>query len=143
LLFERLAERAPVLMRFEDLHWADQGLFDFIVHLCEWAANAPILVLVFSRQDERLDALRPLGERIDLTPLSDSDIETLVAAAVDGAPGDLMRNVRRHAAGVPLFAVESLRMLADRGVMVAEGDAQRYRLIAAIEDLDVPPSIHA
>ncbi len=143
LLFERLAEQAPVLMRFEDLHWADQGLFDFIAHLCEWAASAPILVLVLSRPDERLDALKPLGERIDLMPLSDREIETLVAGAVDGAPGDLMRNVRRHAAGVPLFAVESLRMLADRGAMVAEGDAQRYRLIAAVEDLDVPPSIHA
>jgi predicted ATPase len=143
LLFQRLAERAPVLMRFEDLHWADQGLFDFIVHLCEWAADSPILVLVFSRPDDRLDALEPLGTRIDLTPLSDSEIETLVATAVEGAPGGLMRNVRRHAAGVPLFAVESLRMLADRGVMVAEGEAQRYRLIAEIEDLDVPPSIHA
>jgi hypothetical protein len=38
LLFERLAERDPVVLLFEDLQWADQGLFDFIAHLCEWAS---------------------------------------------------------------------------------------------------------
>ena len=62
LLFERLATRGPVVMLFEDLQWADQGLFDFIAHLCEWAARSPILVLVFSRPDERLDAVSLLGQ---------------------------------------------------------------------------------
>ena len=39
LLFERLASSAPVVLPlFEDLHWADQGLFDFIEHMGEWAA---------------------------------------------------------------------------------------------------------
>jgi class 3 adenylate cyclase/tetratricopeptide (TPR) repeat protein len=143
LLFERLAERTPVVLLFEDLQWADQGLFDFVAHLCEWASHSQVLVLVFSRPDERLDALAMLGERVDLTPLSDEDIEALVGATVEGAPAALLSSVREHAAGVPLFAVESLRMLADRGVMIAEGDAHRYRLVGEVRDLDVPPSIHA
>ncbi|HEY2004957.1 MAG TPA: AAA family ATPase, partial [Solirubrobacteraceae bacterium] len=143
LLFERLAERNPVVLLFEDLQWADQGLFDFIEHLCEWASHSRILVLVFSRPDERLDVLGLLGQRLDLRPLSDADIETLVAAAVDGAPPALLGSVREHAAGVPLFAVESLRMLADRGAMTRADDAHRYRLVGEVNDLDVPPSIHA
>jgi class 3 adenylate cyclase/tetratricopeptide (TPR) repeat protein len=143
LLFERLAERDPVVLLFEDLQWADQGLFDFIAHLCEWASDSQILVLVFSRPDERLERLALLGERIDLTPLSDADIETLVGAAVEDAPEGLLGSVREHAAGVPLFAVESLRMLADRGTMIPEGDAQRYRVVGEVHDLDVPPSIHS
>ena len=69
LLFERLAERHPVLLLFEDLHWADQGLFDFIVHLLDWAFSSPILILVLSRPDERLDALSRRGLRLDLEPL--------------------------------------------------------------------------
>ena len=142
-LFERLAERDPVVLLFEDLQWADQGLFDFIAHLCEWASDSQILVLVFSRPDERLDGLARVGRRIDLTPLSDADIETLVGAAVEDAPASLLGSVREHAAGVPLFAVESLRMLADRGAMIPEGDAQRYRVVGEVHDLDVPPSIHA
>ncbi|MGZ4186022.1 MAG: adenylate/guanylate cyclase domain-containing protein [Solirubrobacteraceae bacterium] len=143
LLFERLAARAPVVMLFEDLQWADQGLFDFIAHLCEWAARSPILVLVFSRPDERLDAVSLHGQRLDLAPLSESDIESLIAAAVENAPAGLLSNVRENAAGVPLFAVESLRMLAARGAMVAAGNANRYRLVSQVHDLGVPPSIHA
>ena len=143
LLFERLAERHPVLLMFEDLHWADQGLYEFIDHLVEWAARAPILILVLSRANDRLDALSRRGLRLDLKPLAPAEIETLVAAAVNNAPSELLAAVRDHAGGVPLFAVESLRMLADRGVMVAERDADTYRLVGDVHELAVPPSIHA
>jgi len=143
LLFERLAQRTPVVLLLEDLQWADQGLFDFIAHLCEWASESRILVFVFSRPDDRLDALTMLGEHIELTPLADEEIEALVGYAVEGAPTALLDRVREHAAGVPLFAVESLRMLASRGLMIAEGDGQRYRLVGEVGDLEVPPSIHA
>ncbi len=143
LLFERLAARDPVLLLFEDLHWADQGLFDFIAHLADWAYRSSILILVFSRPDPRLDGLSGKGTRLDLAPLAPAEIETLVAEAVSEAPPELLDNVRDHAGGVPLFAVESLRMLADRGVMVAEGDTDRYRLVGDVREVAVPPTIHA
>ncbi len=143
LLFTRLADRDPVVLLFEDLQWADQGLFDFIRHLTEWAPNSQILVLIFSRPDKRLDAVAARGARIDLRPLSDEEIEGLVDAFVADAPKELLGGVREHAAGVPLFAVESLRMLADRGVMLAEGDGQRYRLVGGLGELEVPPTIRA
>ncbi len=143
LLFERLAERRPVLLVFEDLHWADQGLFDFVAHMLDWAFKSPILILVLSRPDDRLDALSQRGLRLDLEPLAPADMETLVAAAVNNAPLELLAAVRDHAGGVPLFAVESLRMLADRGVMVAERDGEAYRLVGDVHELAVPPSIHA
>ena len=143
LLFTRLADQDPVVLLFEDLQWADQGLFDFIRHLTEWASGSQILVLVFSRPHERVDDVAVLGERIDLKPLSDREIEGLVDAFVADAPKELLGSVREHAAGVPLFAVESLRMLADRGVMVAEGDGHRYRLVGGLGELEVPPTIHA
>jgi tetratricopeptide (TPR) repeat protein len=143
LLFERLATRAGVVLLFEDLHWADQGLFDFIAHLCEWATRSRLLVLAFSRPDDRLETLTDLGTRIELQPLSDVEIDQLVAGAVERAPASLLRSVREHAAGVPLFAVESMRMLVDRGVMTVEDDSHRYRLTGEVDDLEVPPSIHA
>ncbi|HEV3389317.1 MAG TPA: adenylate/guanylate cyclase domain-containing protein [Solirubrobacteraceae bacterium] len=143
LLFERLAERHPVLLLFEDLHWADQGLFDFIAHMVDWAFKSPILILVLTRPDERLDAVGKRERRLNLAPLAPEEIETLVAEAVTNAPAELLAVVRDHAGGVPLFAVESLRMLADRGVMVAERDADTYRVVGDVDELAVPPSIHA
>jgi class 3 adenylate cyclase/tetratricopeptide (TPR) repeat protein len=143
LLFERLADRHPVLLLFDDLHWADQGLFDFIAHMVDWASGSPILIVALSRPDERLDALSARERRLELTPLAPGQIEMLVAEAVSNAPAELLAVVRDHADGVPLFAVESLRMLADRGVMVAERDADAYRLVGHVNELAVPPSIHA
>jgi class 3 adenylate cyclase/tetratricopeptide (TPR) repeat protein len=143
LLFERLAARDPVLLLFEDLQWADQGLVDFIAHLTEWASGSSILILVFSRPDGRLAGLTERGIRLDLEPLRPAEIETLVAEAVSDAPGEFLDSVRDHAGGVPLFAVELLRMLADRGVMIVEGDRYRYRLVGDVSDVAVPPSIHA
>ena len=143
LLFERLADRHPVLLLFDDLHWADQGLFDLIAHMVDWASKSPILIpVVLSRQDERLNALSTRGRRIDLTPLAPGEIEALIAEAVKDAPAELLAVVRDHADGVPLFAVESLRMLADRGVN-AERDADAYRVVGDVHELAVPPSIHA
>ncbi len=142
-LFERLALRDPVVMLFDDLQWADQGLFDFIGHLADWAASSPILILVFSRPDQRLVSLVERGTCLELEPLEPAEIEALVGAAVSDAPAELLDNVRDNAGGVPLFAVESLRMLADRGVMVAEGTAERYRLVGDVRNVAVPPSIQA
>src|SRR5205814_9230608 len=47
--FERVAQRGPTVMVFEDLHWADQGLFDFIEHMLRWSRQFPILIVTLAR----------------------------------------------------------------------------------------------
>src|SRR6185295_2162912 len=68
-----------------------------------------------------------------------------VAAILDGlAPGlpdDLVADIARRADGIPLYVVETIRMLQDRGVLVAEGD--HYVVKGDVSDLDVPESLHA
>ena len=49
--FERLAATAPVVLVFEDFHFADPGLLDFVDHLLEWSRNAPIYVLTLARPE--------------------------------------------------------------------------------------------
>ena len=51
LFFERLSERDPVVLVFEDMQWADEGLFDFIEELVEFAARRPIFVCTLARED--------------------------------------------------------------------------------------------
>jgi class 3 adenylate cyclase/tetratricopeptide (TPR) repeat protein len=120
--FEELAEQRPLVLVFEDLHWADDGLLDFVDHLVDWASGVPILV-VGSARPELLER-RPGwggGKRnsttISLSPLGDEDTARLIAALLDRSvlPAATQEAVLRRAGGNPLYAEEFARILVDRG----------------------------
>ena len=146
LFFERLAAVYPVVMLFEDMQWADASLLDFIEYLLEWGRNSPILVVTQARPE--LLERRPTwgaGHRnfssIYLEPLSAEAMEELLAGLVPGLPADVRTQILARAEGVPLYAVETVRMLLDRGALVQEGPI--YRPTGTIESLDVPESLQA
>ena len=47
--FEALADQQPLVLVFEDLHWADDALLDFVDHLVDWASGVPMLVVCTAR----------------------------------------------------------------------------------------------
>jgi len=49
--FELVAARAPFVVVFEDLHWADPALISFVEHLVDWATGVPLLVLCTGRPE--------------------------------------------------------------------------------------------
>jgi class 3 adenylate cyclase/predicted ATPase len=144
LFFERLAEHQPVILVFEDLQWADAGLLDFIEHLLEWSAASPIFVLTLSRPElaARPDGW-PAGRRgamfMVLEPLDDGAMRALLDGLVEGLPNEPAARIVAQAEGVPLYAIETVRALADRGV-VAERDG-RLELDGELGELDVPASL--
>jgi class 3 adenylate cyclase/predicted ATPase len=140
-LLTRLARGGPVVLIFEELHRADQALFDFLAHLLEWAPRAPILVLALGRPDPRLDELAAQSRQIELQPLTDDEIDQLVSGAVRDAPEALRRAVRADGGGVPLYAVETLRTLADAGVLAV--DEGRYVMRGTLGELVIPPTTRA
>jgi DNA-binding SARP family transcriptional activator len=146
-LLERVALRAPLLLVLEDLHWADDGLLDFIDHLTDWA-EAPVLALALARP-ELLDR-RPTwggGKRnaasITLEPLTPAETETLVGELLAADPPvDLTRLLVERSEGNPLFGEEILRMLIDRGVLRSTG-AGEWEVASEPSDVELPPSIRA
>ena len=89
--FERIAHKGTVALVFEDMHFADSGLLDFLDHLLEWARNSPIYIVTLARPE--LLEKRPdwgAGKRsfasIYLEPLPDADMRTLLAGLVPGCP---------------------------------------------------------
>jgi class 3 adenylate cyclase/tetratricopeptide (TPR) repeat protein len=139
LFFERLSEEAPVILAFEDLQWADSGLLDFVDYLLEWSADFPIFVLTLGRLELR-------ERRPDWRPLSLGSMEPEALAAVleglaPGLPEELVAEIARRAEGIPLYAVETIRMLQDRGVLVQEGN--RYIVTGDVSELDVPETLQA
>jgi class 3 adenylate cyclase/tetratricopeptide (TPR) repeat protein len=146
ILFERLAERSPTVLVFEDMQWADAGLLDFLEYLMEWSRSLPLFVLVLARPefaDERPSwgAGRRGFTSLYLEPLSPQAMSDLLNGLVPGLPEDVCSRILARAEGIPLYAVETVRMLLDRGLLEREGEA--YRLIGSIETLAVPETLHA
>jgi class 3 adenylate cyclase/tetratricopeptide (TPR) repeat protein len=140
LFFERVAATGPLIMVFEDVQWADVGLLDFIDYLIEWSAELPIFVLALGRPE--IATRRPAwGIDVGLTPLPDSAIRQALESLVPGLPDDLARRILDRAEGVPLYAIETIRMLVDRGLLAQEGS--RYAVTGDVGDLDVPETLHA
>jgi class 3 adenylate cyclase/tetratricopeptide (TPR) repeat protein len=142
---ERMAARYPMVLVLEDIHWADEGLLDFIEHVADWA-QGPIMVVALARAE--LLERRPTwggGKRnansIYLDPLSPEEDAEMIDELVPGdVPDELRAMIVERAEGNPLYTEEIVRMLIDRGVLRAT-EASRWEVAAAVHDVEVPRSI--
>ncbi|HEX3427580.1 MAG TPA: adenylate/guanylate cyclase domain-containing protein, partial [Candidatus Limnocylindrales bacterium] len=144
--FERLAASQPVVMVFEDLHFADSGLLDFIDHLLEWSRGVPIYVVTLARPEllERRSGWGA-GQRnftsMTLDPLGPAAMRELLAGLVPGLPDVATNAIVSRADGVPLYAVETVRMLlADGRIALSDG---AYRPVGDLTNLAVPETLTA
>jgi len=144
--FERLATTGSVVMVFEDLHHADAGLLDFIDHMLEWSRSVPILIVTLARPE--LLERRPdwgAGKRsftsVYLEPLSTPAMQELLAGLVPGLPTTARDAIVGRADGIPLYAVETVRMLLAQGRLAVEGGV--YRPVGDVSDLAVPDTLTA
>jgi class 3 adenylate cyclase/tetratricopeptide (TPR) repeat protein len=122
---EAIAEQRPLVLVFEDLHWADEGLFDFIDHLVDWAGGVPILVVCTARPELLTRRAgwgggKPNATTLSLSPLDDEQTARLVAALLERSvlPAETQSALLQRAGGNPLYAEEFVRMVADRGLAV-------------------------
>ena len=116
LLFERLADTGPTVLAFEDMHWADAGLLDFVEYLLEWSRDYPLYVITLARPE--LQERRPgwgAAQRnftsLYLEALPNDVMEELLDGLAPGLPARLRDQILDRAEGVPLYAMETVRML--------------------------------
>ena len=130
---EGIAEEGPLVLVFEDLHWADEGLLDFVDHLVDWARGVPLLV-VCSARPELLDRRPGWGggklnaQTLALTPLADADSARLIGELLGQTllPAATQAALLERAGGNPLYA---------------EQYALLYREGGAVEGLPLPESV--
>jgi tetratricopeptide (TPR) repeat protein len=145
-LFELISEQGTTVLVFEDLQWADAGLVDFVESLLEWSRTRPIFVITLARP-EILDRHPGWGAggwnatSMRLEPLADSAMTELLAGIAPGLPEAAARRILERAEGVPLYAVETVRMLLDSGRLRRDGD--HLELDGDLAELEVPTSLHA
>ena len=145
LFIERLAAQAPVILIFEDLQWADEGLLAFIEHLLDWSAQHPIFMLTLSRPElaaraHGWPATRHGATLLQLDPLADAAMAQLLDGLVKGLPAAARSRIVSRAEGIPLYAIETLRALADRGVLGRDADGG-WVVTGEVDSLDVPASL--
>ena len=144
--FERIASVGVTVLVFEDLQWADTGLIDFVESILEWSKNYPLLIVTLSRP-ELMERRASWGAglrnftSLHLEPLSAQAMRELLDGFVHGLPRAVSDQVLARAEGVPLYAVESIRMLVDRGVLVQSDDG--YRVEGDFSTLEIPETLHA
>jgi predicted ATPase/class 3 adenylate cyclase len=139
--FESIADRAPTVLVFEDLQWADDALLDFLDELADRVTGVPLLVVCVGRPE--LIERRPDwggGKRsavtVSVSPLSDDDTARLIAAVLDRPvlAADEQELLLQRAGGNPLFAEEYARMLAEGALPAGSVPETLQGLVAARVD---------
>ena len=144
--FQCIAEQGTTVLVFEDLHWADDGLIDFIQELVERSPRHPILVITLARPD-LLETRAGWGSgrrsaiSLSLAPLSDGAMTAMVSGMVPGMPPEAVGSIVGRAGGIPLYAVEFIRMLIGRGDLVRVGGG--VRIEGSLDNLSIPESLQA
>jgi class 3 adenylate cyclase/tetratricopeptide (TPR) repeat protein len=131
--FEALARRRPLVVCFEDLHWAEPAMLDLVEYAVGWSRDAPILVVASARtelieQRPHWIAPQPNYDALTLEPLSRAETETLLVdlATESRLSAEIRERIVTAAEGNPLFVEQMSAMVAEEG-----------------GDVSIPPSIQA
>ncbi|WP_131749393.1 adenylate/guanylate cyclase domain-containing protein [Frankia sp. Cppng1_Ct_nod] len=143
-----LAEKRPLIVCFDDVHWAEPTLLDLIEHVADWSREAPILLLCLARP-ELLEERRTWGggklnaTSMLLRPLTDDRCQRLIRTLMGSNDLDpaLVSRITESASGNPLFVEQTLAALVDDGLLRREGD--RWIATGNLGSVQVPPTISA
>jgi class 3 adenylate cyclase len=147
-LLEHLARQRPLVVEFDDIHWAEPKFLDLIEHIADWARDAPILLVCVARH-ELLDRRQGWGggklnaSSLNLEPLTEKECDRLVEYLLGRAEiaEEARHRITEAAEGNPLFVEEMLSMLIDDGSLVREDE--RWVPARDLSAVAVPPTIQA
>lgn len=154
LLFET-ASRVPLVMVFDDLHWADPASADLLLHLFQLVDQVPILFLCAFRPyrpspgwqiKQAAEANYPHRyTEIRLSPLNDEQggilIEKLLS--ISNLPASMRELILRKAEGNPFFVEEVIRALIDHGAIRRDESGLRWEAVKQVESIEIPDSLQA
>jgi len=150
---EATASDAPLVLVFEDLHWADHTSIQLLEHLLGLMDRAPLLIIsVFRpRTEHGCWRIRETAERLYrhrhtdlwLDPLSAAESTALMAnlLRVEGLPRQLEKRVLSHAEGNPFYVEEIIRSLIDGEAIVYDDASGRWQAVQEVEDIAIPDTL--
>ena len=146
-VIEAMAASGPLVLVVEDLHWADAALLQFPEYLIDSSAGIALLVIATARPElldrhPRWSEQKPNTSSIMLSPLTDTDTTTLIAALFGQPvlPTEVQALLLERAGGNPLYAEEFARLLTDRGLLVRHGHTVR---LSPGQEIPFPETVQA
>ena len=147
-VLQELVRRRPLVVVFDDIHWAEPTFLDFIEQLLDASLGVPLLLVCASRHELHEDrpsfaSGRRAASQIELGELSREESGLVVRNVLGeaGLPGPLGRRILRLAGGNPLFIEQMLSMLIDDELLREQ--AGRWVFSGAAEDVSVPGTVSA
>jgi class 3 adenylate cyclase/tetratricopeptide (TPR) repeat protein len=141
-----MAQTQPLILVFEDIHWAEDPLLELIEHMTAWVREGSLMIVCLARP-ELLDVRSDWGggrvraTAIELEPLTAADSETLIdALSEDGAVShETRRKLLEKTGGNPLFLEEVMLDVAECGEETATAripDTIQALIASRIDRLD-------
>ncbi|HXV33385.1 MAG TPA: adenylate/guanylate cyclase domain-containing protein [Gaiellaceae bacterium] len=145
-LLEAIAARRPLVLAFEDVHWAETTFLEFVEHLTD-EAEGPLLLVSLARP-EFLEMREGWGERaggvrISLEPLREADVGRVVEQLLGEArvDEDVRARIAAASEGNPLFVEQLLEMMVEEGLLRRDGEV--WVAAGDLSTVSMPPTIHA
>ena len=154
-MWRSFAGLVPLVLVFDDLHWADPASVELLLHLFQLADKVPILFLCAFRPHRSSPAwgVKTSAEtnyphrytEIALSPLSISESGKLVdnLLTISDLPEELRQLVLRKSEGNPFFLEEVVRVLIDHGVVQRDESGLRWKAAASYEEIEIPDNLQA
>jgi class 3 adenylate cyclase len=151
-LLRSLSALQPLVVVCEDIHWADPASIAVATQVMPLASELPILFIGALRRETDSAGWALLGQarvlfgdaltEIALEPLNDADSRSLVSnlLEIESLPPQVRDAIMARAEGNPFFVEEVVRMLIERGVIVAEGS--RWVATGDVAGVEIPESLH-
>jgi predicted ATPase/class 3 adenylate cyclase len=137
------AQRRPICVIWEDLHWADASTLEYLEMLAAILPKVSILALMTFRPDFTLPAWADSekGAGLSLDRLSAEDVAHIIESVVGGKvlPRDVLSEVVRRTDGIPLFAEELTKMVLESDLMTS--DEGTYRLAGSLPPRSIPSTL--
>jgi predicted ATPase/class 3 adenylate cyclase len=135
--------QSPLLLLFEDLHWADPISLELLSHVTRNCDDDPLLLLAVHRPALDLTAWAELGHCtvIQLAELDTKERDELISSLLNlpDLPSELRELILGRAQGNPFYIEEVVHVLVDRGYLLPDGG--RYRLVRELADVEIPDTV--
>ncbi len=153
-LFRRLADKSPVVLVFEDVHWADQSTLKLIEHIASLLRESRIGIVLMERIEEKDKTLQTkykldesfndLSHAIRLTPLP-PDVSRRLCETMLGVEdfklSPLIDTVIKRSEGNPFFLEELLKALIDMKILFFDSQIKEWKALG--NTMQIPESLNA